>query len=1206
MRAQIADAPVDDPDDDLLGTAPYARTLAEFVYTLEPPFTVGIYGEWGSGKTSFVNFVRSYLKSETPQGLPPVRFVAFSAWPYKTSDELWRALIVEIAGALLLKPSADASDGRRSPPQEPAAAPPARRSGLREFLARDALLLRPPPPETGPQADYDRLLSRLDAMHGGVGKGPQGQVDPEQLGLTLANAAVAALATMSPLAAAARKVFGMPSGVDTAKLIPRERNEATRDRIQSMEQFRSEFKELFEGALKPGERVVVFIDDLDRCMPDAALDLLEAVKIFLGEVRCVFIVAADEQLIGQGLRLRYRDLVVMDGGDAGAEVFARKGQEYFEKIIQLAIRVPQRTAEQTHNFISAQFPEWLPATDIIQAAIGGNPRRLKQYCSWLQYRWMVSRTLEEERQEEAQAQGRARARERAAVLEKTIALARWSREALATVVRLASEPGTFAAAMETLESALERTPGNHPDPEIAGTIAEGPVRALYQVAAESAPLSRLFPARRRFSRLPPVEVAAAACLADARPHPTELFTSRDAPFVRVFSQVTSGAEVSAEKLVQEAFAWLLELAERAPKAVRLAARAARSAGPGAAWTEQMLEVERQLASGGSGPPLPAGFSPSAQALLEWARTPSAEEPLEGRAQLLLAGSLRLSMLLREEVLAFEAAVPGPRQGGDASGPMGARARAKAAHASAPLATGTDDPRPGLEFRVWAARHFIQLRKFAKLDAFFRRWPELARRLATDRTSITTLEAQLISPQTLPEPLQVLWEQHRGDRALLELLSLRPLFLHIEDAELDRYMLVSRALAAGDRGPPPTPVVAAAMAQAAAAEEPAMLNVLLEVSQPAEHGGRVQMRLSVEGRPGTQGDVLVSRDEVEQRLRELPLMMRDLPVIQEASHEAASPLTYQVSDGGTSMQIEAIGRFVFERVLPESVRMELMRLLQGQPGLRVLWKVEEGTGLTDLPLEAMWVVPARMCLALSPKHSVVRLLSAGLATGVRPIARPLRILAVFANPIASARLDVRAEAEVMRRVLRPAMADGRVLMETLVEEEATLPRLQEMLRTFKPHVLHFVGHGTYQHERQEGALVLHEPGGGGPRMVTDADVRILVQDKGLQLVVLNGCETGRASPQDAVSGIAGLLVHGGVPAVVATLRAVLDDPAILFTREFYRTFADGHPVEEAVVEARKALSVERWDWTPYALFTSTSDLRSIRLPAATARGTQAPV
>src|SRR5262249_50704756 len=147
-------------------------------------------------------------------------------------------------------------------------------------------------------------------------------------------------------------------------------------------------RRIFEKA--DGKRICVFIDDLDRCMPDAALDLLEAIKIFLDDAPCIFLVAADQDLIGQGLRLRFKSLLESDTGSEVQALFARKGQEYFEKIVQLGIRVPQPTPEQTHRFISAQFPEWLPATDIIRTAIGDNPRRLKQYCNLLRYQYLAA------------------------------------------------------------------------------------------------------------------------------------------------------------------------------------------------------------------------------------------------------------------------------------------------------------------------------------------------------------------------------------------------------------------------------------------------------------------------------------------------------------------------------------------------------------------------------------------------------------------------------------------------------------------------------------------------------------------------------------------------------------------------------------------------------------------------------------------------
>jgi hypothetical protein len=103
----------------------------------------------------------------------------------------------------------------------------------------------------------------------------------------------------------------------------------------------------------------------------------------------VFVVAADETLIGKGLRLRFKDLLDASGNESERDFLARKGQEYFEKIIQLRINLPECSPAHGHAFIAAQYPEWMPATDIILAAVGSNPRRIKQYCSWLAFRQSV-------------------------------------------------------------------------------------------------------------------------------------------------------------------------------------------------------------------------------------------------------------------------------------------------------------------------------------------------------------------------------------------------------------------------------------------------------------------------------------------------------------------------------------------------------------------------------------------------------------------------------------------------------------------------------------------------------------------------------------------------------------------------------------------------------------------------------------------------
>ena len=90
------------------------------------------------------------------------------------------------------------------------------------------------------------------------------------------------------------------------------KSELTRSTAESKEDFKTLFGELFEKNAK-GKRVYVFIDNLDRCMPDVALDLLEAIKVFLGDERqCVFIIAVNQNMIGQAWRLRYKDLLSPD------------------------------------------------------------------------------------------------------------------------------------------------------------------------------------------------------------------------------------------------------------------------------------------------------------------------------------------------------------------------------------------------------------------------------------------------------------------------------------------------------------------------------------------------------------------------------------------------------------------------------------------------------------------------------------------------------------------------------------------------------------------------------------------------------------------------------------------------------------------------------------------------------------------------------
>jgi len=368
---ESSDRPIDSANQDLLGAHTYAKQLAEYILTMDRNFTVGIYGQWGSGKTSFVHLVQTSLGDK-------VRFIEFTAWPFRTSDELWRALILRIARHLYNEPE------ESWPPRSKPAVPLVKR--WRDFL--NGTVFSPPdrPDAEHTFASYDNFVAELDAnLVGSIRKAPFGAfADDEQAALAVAKSVAATVATVSPFGEVLRLLLAPDDQKDD-----KQTNAQTRSRIDSITKFKALLRKLFDKQAAQ-QRVCVFVDDLDRCMPDVALDLLEAIQVFLGSIDCVFIVAADQELIGQGLKARFKDLVESAQLERDQEFYARKGREYFEKIIQFGIPVPEAGPNEGYRFIGAHFPQWAASADLIIAAIAANPRRLKQYVGLLEYRYGVA------------------------------------------------------------------------------------------------------------------------------------------------------------------------------------------------------------------------------------------------------------------------------------------------------------------------------------------------------------------------------------------------------------------------------------------------------------------------------------------------------------------------------------------------------------------------------------------------------------------------------------------------------------------------------------------------------------------------------------------------------------------------------------------------------------------------------------------------
>ena len=95
-----ADRPVERPEEDLFGYAPFAKQLADSICKLEAPdgLVIAVHGPWGSGKSTLLNFVKWYLE-ESPKKEQPV-LVSFNPWWFSGQENLARAFLGQLRAVL--------------------------------------------------------------------------------------------------------------------------------------------------------------------------------------------------------------------------------------------------------------------------------------------------------------------------------------------------------------------------------------------------------------------------------------------------------------------------------------------------------------------------------------------------------------------------------------------------------------------------------------------------------------------------------------------------------------------------------------------------------------------------------------------------------------------------------------------------------------------------------------------------------------------------------------------------------------------------------------------------------------------------------------------------------------------------------------------------------------------------------------------------
>ena len=175
----------------------------------------------------------------------------------------------------------------------------------------------------------------------------------------------------------------MGVGIDGKKLSEQE-DEGYEDISKVIKQFKEEFDKLIQYIIQQRslDRIIFFIDDLDRVKPVKALELLESLKNFMDVENCVFILAVDYEVVQMGMRQKF-----------GVDLQKQSGKSFFDKIIQLPFVMPsssydlvnylKKLIEPIVAFNKLTDDDYSNLAEITTLTVGSNPRSIKRVINYI-------------------------------------------------------------------------------------------------------------------------------------------------------------------------------------------------------------------------------------------------------------------------------------------------------------------------------------------------------------------------------------------------------------------------------------------------------------------------------------------------------------------------------------------------------------------------------------------------------------------------------------------------------------------------------------------------------------------------------------------------------------------------------------------------------------------------------------------------------
>lgn len=263
------------------------------------PSTIGLYGDWGSGKSSLMKLAKKKVEEKNPKHEKQkdslkTLCIEFNGWLFEGYEDTKTSLCGAILDAL--------TDEKR--------------------FSKEV-------------TDYAKeLINKIDFKKI-LGKGIKYGMDFFLTGgiYTLTDV------TISNIISSVKSKLGEAQAKDIEEILCKlKKDDNTRTEIKN---FRKEFKNLLDKSKV--ESVIVFIDELDRCLPDTVLEVFEAMRLFLFVEGMSFVIGADERLIQYSIKSKYKEV---PGNNLDI------GKEYLEKVIQYPLYIPQLTQAEVNQYLA--------------------------------------------------------------------------------------------------------------------------------------------------------------------------------------------------------------------------------------------------------------------------------------------------------------------------------------------------------------------------------------------------------------------------------------------------------------------------------------------------------------------------------------------------------------------------------------------------------------------------------------------------------------------------------------------------------------------------------------------------------------------------------------------------------------------------------------------------------------------------------------